>query len=467
MRVRERGMGNLPFIAVLVLFIIAVAMFFVSRSERDDFEQKVKTQAAQITAKDEQLRGARDAYDAMHELWGLNIPELKRNVDAYPKSSVIQEKLQSWMSQVVEEVAKRSEAKVKNRQYQINKDEKTVKVIEGDPTVIRLYGQPSAKVELTVKKLMDGLPSQFAFAAKAIEENNSKFETEYTTFQQKLTELRNTNSSMQGKYDQDIAARQASIDTLTSEKNELQDQVNNQTATNDTLQSGMSKVKAEAEKKARGQDRAIRALQDRLANERNKKALALAEDPKDGEVLVADVRTGLVQINLGRRNKVSNGTKFFVWRAGKGDMRQNVAVVQVIRVQSTGARARIIKLLNPRVPVTAGMNISNPVYDPYKPLKIYIYGELRRYPTEVAKRRLAASGAVISPRLDDTVDVIVLGEPPVAAAGEESEDEAGAALAQRRAVIERDKRLREVMDKAIAIGAVVVTEKVLGTFIDY
>lgn len=31
----------------------------------------------------------------------------------------------------------------------------------------------------------------------------------------------------------------------------------------------------------------------------------------------------------------------------------------------------------------------------------------------------------------------------------------------------RDKRLNEVLDKARAIGAVVVTEDVLGTFIDY
>ena len=120
----------------------------------------------------------------------------------------------------------------------------------------------------------------------------------------------------------------------------------------------------------------------------------------------------------------------------------------------------------PRVPVAQGMNISNPFYDPHRTLKVYIYGDLKQYPTDVAKRRLAESNVIVARRLDDTVNVIVLGEPPVTVA-EDIEDEAEAKQAEKQARVERDRRLKEVIEKARVIGAIVVTEDVLRTFIEY
>jgi hypothetical protein len=157
-------------------------------------------------------------------------------------------------------------------------------------------------------------------------------------------------------------------------------------------------------------------------------------------VIRADLGEGVVHINRGRRNKLPNGTRFIVWRTGKDNV-----------------RARMLKSLNPSVPIMEGMNISNPFYDPLRQLKVYIYGDLKQYPAEVVKRRLAASNVTVAARLDDTVNVVVLGEPPVAVV-EDVEDEAEAEVAERRASLERDRRLNEILLRARAIGAVVVTQ---------
>jgi hypothetical protein len=50
---------------------------------------------------------------------------------------------------------------------------------------------------------------------------------------------------------------------------------------------------------------------------------------------------------------------------------------------------------------------------------------------------------------------------------EDIEDEAEAAMAEKQARVERDRRLKEVIEKARVIGAIVVTEGVLRTFIEY
>ena len=112
------------------------------------------------------------------------------------------------------------------------------------------------------------------------------------------------------------------------------------------------------------------------------------------------------------------------------------------------------------------MNISNPFYDPHKKLRAYIAGDLKAYPTSIAKRRLAAAGIEVSRSLDKNVNIIILGEPPVGAIMDAG-DEAEAALAERQAEVARAKRLNDIIARARAIGAVVVTEGVLATFIAY
>ena len=199
--------------------------------------------------------------------------------------------------------------------------------------------------------------SLVAYAAKFIEDNNQQFETTYDNARNKEQAANTKLTDIQNNYNQQVATLTA---TNEAQKQQLADVKEQNVKVNTDLDAERARgstLKADMEKKARGLGRTIQAQKDRLRNIKKKQAIDAAEDPKDGEVLVANSRKNLVYINLGRRNKVSAGTKFKVWRAGKGNAREDIAVIRVLKVDRTKSEARIVRRLNSRVPVTAGMNM--------------------------------------------------------------------------------------------------------------
>ena len=466
MRMRERGIGNLAFIAVIVLFVLALGLWFMAKDEADNFKAKYDQERMTSSAQRDKLVSARNAYDAMVEVLGYAWPELQRKEDAYPDPGRLKEKIRTELTKVTEDIKQRSRANVRARVYQFPTGTNGIEVTPGDMTTVTLYATAHVKETATVAAILEPLGGQFEYAAKVIEANNAQFETEYATYKTRVGELTGKISQVQSKYEADVSSKGQQFDTQKTRADDMQDQVNTLSAANDALQTDKARIEEEAGKKVRVLERDRNAWMQRALNEKTKKEVALKEDPKDGEVLYAAPTRSLVFINRGRRHKVSNGTRFTVWRAGKGNVREDIAIVRVIEVDRTKSTARVLKRLNPRVPVAQGMNISNPFYDPHRTLKVYIYGDLRQYPTDVAKRRLAESNVHVARMLDDTVNVIVLGEPPVTMT-EDIEDEAEVKLAEKQARVERDRRLKEVIEKARVIGAIVVTEDVLRTFIEY
>ena len=99
-------------------------------------------------------------------------------------------------------------------------------------------------------------------------------------------------------------------------------------------------------------------------------------------------------------------------------------------------------------------------------MTIHIFGSLTFGDAEVVIRQLQAAGANVSRYLDKGVDVIVLGEPPVSD-GEDLDDEEDPPAAAKARSMTRDAQLDRVLEKARSIGATVVTERVLRSFMDY
>ena len=467
MGIRERGIGNLAFIAVLLLMIIAGALAFVYRDEADNTAAKLAEEKAKASASIETLANANRAYDALYGTFGVELPAAKRTGDTYPGEAEIQNAVRTWLFEQATKIQAASQARLRNRQDQPQPPNE-VRVVPGDMTTVELYGTPYVQTTIDVAKMLEPLEAQFRFAAKMVEDNNRLFEEEYEKYQTRIGELNTKITQVESKYTQDVSAKGQQADTVKAEADSMRDSVNELTAKIDTLQQKLASETSEFERNIRTANRNIQALQNRILAEKTQKEVALKEDPKDGEVLVADSRQGLVFINLGRTRKVGPGMRFTVWRSGKGNIREDIAVVRVIDSDATKSTCRILESLNPRVPPSAGMNVSNPFYDPHKTLNVYIYGDLRYFPSDLAKRRLAESGAKVMDTLDDTVNVIVLGDPPAPTGDEEAAEEEGeAALAERRANIAKEKAINEIIDKAISLGAVVVTEDVLRTFIQY
>lgn len=471
MRMRERGIGNMPFIALIVLLVVAIGLFFMKSDESSSRQAEIaKLKEANAKAV-ETMDGANNAYKAWLDIAGLGMPELQPKeeggITVYPTPAVIKDKVSQWMMDQAAELQTKSTAKIKSRQYQVDRTNNTVNVTEtGDMVSIQLFGLPVVKETVTFASFVAPLASQFGYAAKAIEDNNGMFETEYKSYQTRTAQLQAKVDEQARGFQTDIASKAQAFDTEKTRADQMQDQVNQASAKNDELQSKLQSIEQNAGKEKRDLLRTISAMENRLRAEKSKMEIAMKEDPKDGEVLVADARQGLVFLDKGKNFRIAPNMKFRVWRVGKGNMRENVAEVEVIDVGDTSATARVTKLVSSRVPVAQGMSFSSPFYDPHKKLRVHISGNLRYYPSDLAKRRLAESGCAVAERLDDTVDVVILGEPAVDIEAEAGTPEEAAAN-EEKAKAQRAARIREVMETAATLGAIVVTEDVLQTFIQY
>jgi hypothetical protein len=470
MRTRERGIGNMPFIAMIVLLVVAIGLFFMKSEEASTAQKDAANLRAQQAKDGATLLAARNAYRAWVEIAGLGIPELQpqgEGENAYPKAEFIKDKVAQWMIDQAKELETRSTAKIKALQYQVDKNTNTVTVTQtGDTTAIQLFGLPPVKETVTFATFVAPLASQFGYAAKAIEENNQKFEDEYKAYQTRNTQLQSKVNEQAGQFQTDVGSKTQLFDTEKARADQMQDTVNTQAAKIDELSSTVQAVSAAAGKDKRDLAMKISALENAVRAEKKKMEIAVKEDPEDGQILVADPRQGLVFLDKGKNFRIAPNMTFLVWRIGKGNAREKVAEVEVIDVGATSATARVTKLMSRNVPVAQGMSYSNPFYDPHKKLRVHIYGNLRYYPSDLAKRRLAESGCSVSERLDDTVNVVVLGVPAVDLGGEATSPEEAAA-SEERAKAMREARIREIKDTSATLGAVVVTEEVLRTYIEY
>lgn len=471
MRMRERGIGNMPFIALIVLLVAAIGLFFM-KSDEASTAQEAAAQLRAANAKSiETMQSARSAYGAWLEVAGLGMPELQPKeeggVTTYPTAAVIKDKVAQWMMDQTTDLATKGTAKLKNRVYQVDKGNNAVRVTESaDGATLQLFGTPFVKETITFATFVAPLGTQFAYAAKAIEDNNRLFEDERKSYETRIAQLQAKVNEQSTQFQADVASKAQLFDTEKTRADQMQDQVNQASTKVDELQSKNQALVQEFTKSKRMSDIEKQALKDRYINEKRRMEIAMKEDPKDGEVLVADARQGLVFLDKGKNFRVAPNMRFRVWRIGKGNVRENVAEVEVIDVGESSSTARVTKLVSSRVPVAQGMSFSSPFYDPHKKLRVHIFGNLRYYPSDLAKRRLAESGCAVAERLDDTVNVIILGEPAVdieADAGTPEE----AAAAEEKAKAQRAARVKDLMDTAATLGAIVVTEDVLQTFIEY
>ncbi len=472
MRIRERGVGNMAFIAVLILFVVAAVLAFMWKDEGDSLRQK-NAELRQDTGKlAEKLAKAGQAYDVLPAI--LGVPDLvqavARNGDTYKKPADIREACIAWLLKTRDALQTASTAIYVGRVWTASGDTLRKDGV-ADMKSLQFYKNTMAGETASFSALIAPIAGAFTTAGKFITENNKESENQYVLAKAAAAETVSQAAKATQEHAAQVATIKAAQETADAQRTEFENGMTRLTADVDGLRGKEETLKATNIKVKRDMSREIRALKTGIINLKEKKILAREEDPKDGEIVGSNPRNRVCWINLGRVHKVRTGMIFTAWRAGKGNQRQDLAEIRVLKVDRRRSECSIVKIFNSSVPVGRGHNISNAFYSPTETLIVYISGSLRRYDTSTAARRLAASGVKISAVLDDRVQVIVLGEPDVSAAsgGDEvdtDDPEAVKALKAKEDAL-RETRLNEVIEKARAIGAVVVTEGVLSTFIDW
>jgi len=463
--IRERGIGNTAFALVLVVLIIAIAAFVVQKNDNDGLVKEARKWRDSANAAALKQASAERAYDMVVEVVGETSIERTALEKGLEDADAIRTKLRTWLHAMATELETAGQFTMRVEGFQVNAPAGIVVKTEGSNTTVRLYNNPDAAETIKASTFLRTLKDSLAHCGKYIRETGERADASEKKNAEEVSKLKAAIADAQTKFAAAISQVQSNSENIDTQRRRAEDDRQALTGEVDKLRSEVAQVKADSTKTERKLIQDLRAQKDALINEKERKKVALAEDPEDGEVVEVGETLGTLWVNLGRRHKLSSGTKFKVWRRGKGNVREYVAVVKVIKVNESISECRVLERLDSRIPVTKGMYVSNPFYDPRAPLRVHIYGDLQRYTSDVAYARLRAAGCEVVRTLDDTVQIIVLGEPGVAT--EEVTDETEAAAAERRAAVERDRRLNAVMEKAASIGAVVVTEGVLSSFIDY
>lgn len=465
MHIRERGIGNTVFVLVLVFLIIAIFAFVTQKSDNDGLRQQARAAEQRLNEATDKLADVERAYDALVKV--IENTELSRDSlgAAIGNPSDIEAKFRAWLTARANDMEQAGEFTMKVDAYQVDQTGGFIVQSEGANKTVKLYTNPASPESITLAKLFVTTSDAFRWSGRAIKEAVEAADASIRKNAAEVQALKTAAANAQQQFVSANATTQQALDTQTGARQRAEDDAQAQRAQVDKLTSEKAQLAQDMERAARKSALEVAALNDRLLNTHRKIELAEREDPADGEVVAVGETLGTVWVNLGRKDRAHAGLKLKVWRVGKGGFRENAAVLKIFRVEDDISEARIVEVLNPRITVTKGMSVSNPFYDRKQPLTVFVWGDLRHYSNEIAKRRLENAGCVVARHLDDTVKVIVAGEPPVTV--EAGEDEAAAATAERRAAAERSKLLRQLEDQAARYGAIVVSEDVLRTFVDY
>ena len=210
-------------------------------------------------------------------------------------------------------------------------------------------------------------------------------------------------------------------------------------------------------------EQGIKARDNRIHEEKERKELAIERNEPDGVLLGADNNLGTGYINLGTADKVYAGVKFEVSYMGRGGQRLTKGYVVVNKViDAHYSQVRILGTVAGERSMGAGDMIANPFFDGKRTIHVYIPGDLAKYPKAVAEARLASLGCVVDAAINEKTDFVVIpsgvtaGATPAAAPAEGAAPTAGA-----ESEFDRLTRL------ARAFGATPVTERMLEEFLGY
>jgi hypothetical protein len=195
--------------------------------------------------------------------------------------------------------------------------------------------------------------------------------------------------------------------------------------------------------------------------DKEERDLKIRRDDVDGNVLAASPNMGTAIIDMGSNDKVYPGLKFNVSYIGKGGHRLPKGQVMVTRVLGPNSSKVTILAELPGNPIRQGDLLTNSLFSATDTIRIWIAGELERYPQDILLARLAKMGVIVDAEISGDTDYVVVPNSMTAPAptGEEEEEEEGPVVGKSE--YERIEAL------ARNFGATVITEKMLNEYLDY
>jgi hypothetical protein len=229
-----------------------------------------------------------------------------------------------------------------------------------------------------------------------------------------------------------------------------------------TAENALAKLEQDTKLDRARTDQSISALENRIRTDKEVREIEIQRNDPDGIVLDMNPILAVGYVNLGSADKAYPGLKFQVSAIGRGGIREAKGEVMITRVLDAHySQVRLVSTLNASRPVGKGDMIANPLFSKTRPMRVYLAGELRKYPRAIAVERLSRMGVIVEDKISINTDYVVV--PDTVAVGApapaEGEGEAGAPAAQT----EFDR----LQTLARTFGATLITERMIESLLDY
>jgi hypothetical protein len=300
-----------------------------------------------------------------------------------------------------------------------NQDElrkRIAKIRETFPNIGIPSDPSTATLEVCAQKLEDAYPAQVTEnaekdqALKAAQSSRETAEQTLATVQAEkdkriaeidhsLSDEREHAANQKNADDQKVAGLQAQVDEVQAKVKEAETQ----------MKTADEKQKSELQ------------LRDARLSDLTSKVHVLREpDKPDGRVISVSDKGGLAYIDIGAKDMLRRGTRFDVFRTGKGGVPRRIGMVEVRNVMSDHSEVTIIDQVDPLDPIVKDDYVAAPYFDrELKKTFVFLGRFPANYGKNFVKQRLQDVGAQVDDKVTPSTDILVVGEKE---AGENAPD---------------------------------------------
>jgi hypothetical protein len=263
------------------------------------------------------------------------------------------------------------------------------------------------------------------------------------------------------QLEKEQAAHSADNDRLSKELSAAKADAESNRVKVTTAEQALAKLEQDTKLEKARTDQSISALENRIRTDKEIREIEIQRNDPDGIVLDMNPILGVGYINLGSADKVYAGLKFDVSAVGRGGIRSPKGEVMITRVLDAHySQVRLVSSLSAERPVGKGDLIANPLFSKSRPMRLYLAGELRKYPRSLAVERLSRMGVIVEDKITINTDYIVVPDSLAVGAPAPAEGAEGGAPA---AQTEYDR----LQTLARNFGATLITERMIESLLDY
>ncbi len=368
MNTSVRGMAKVSVvwtIFVLVLFIVALVMFFVNNGELENQRKLVESLRGQVAEK--VAKNTTDSAEIIAISDKVGFQSGGNRTDAALLAKAI--------GDLHTEVPDTIDSSVKTVQSAIPLLVGAIKSSKDRATELDNQVKTKAAENDELQKAM-----RTAIADK---------DKEASDLRRQVTDLEGQNSDFKQNYEKQLA--------------DLREQLK---ASNVKLAESNTTIEANNRKFANENEASLTRM-----NEITRKLNPIVKEPQaaDGHVLAVSKNLGLGWIDLGAKNRLPVGARFTVVSGSQGSTRVK-ATAEVTKVQGDMAEVAFSDQRDPFDPPQTGDVVFNPVYDPHGERNALLVGGFSgKFGEDQLKGLLAGMGIHVQSKLDASTDFMIVG----------------------------------------------------------